>query len=207
VCGEFYEGGPRVRRPPVKWSAVAETSRNTGLEWEVLTFNNVTMLIVPIQASCRNAFRGYSSLHLEFCDPIGTIDVATPGVDLSALCRMLSWGPYLLLWETFLGVSMIGVSTPGVSLSASYMLSWGIYLQYLQTFGVEMIGFATLSVGLPASCRRMLFQYLLAGCITHSSTSRTYAHDWNNMTKSSTVNWKLQDFFPFTIICFISHEA
>jgi hypothetical protein len=22
-CGEFYEGGPRVSRPPMKWSAIA----------------------------------------------------------------------------------------------------------------------------------------------------------------------------------------
>jgi hypothetical protein len=28
-CGEFYEGSPRVRRPPIKWSAIAEILRNT----------------------------------------------------------------------------------------------------------------------------------------------------------------------------------
>jgi hypothetical protein len=36
VCVEFYEGGPGERRPPVKWSAIAESFRNTGLnrpEW------------------------------------------------------------------------------------------------------------------------------------------------------------------------------
>jgi hypothetical protein len=30
-CGEFYEGGPCMRWPPVKWSATAESVRNTGL--------------------------------------------------------------------------------------------------------------------------------------------------------------------------------
>jgi hypothetical protein len=30
-CGEFYEGGPRVGRPPVKWSTIAESLRNTVL--------------------------------------------------------------------------------------------------------------------------------------------------------------------------------
>jgi hypothetical protein len=27
--GEFYEDGPRLRRPPVKWPAIAESLRNT----------------------------------------------------------------------------------------------------------------------------------------------------------------------------------
>jgi hypothetical protein len=31
TCGDFYAGGPRVRRPPVEWSAIAEISRNTDL--------------------------------------------------------------------------------------------------------------------------------------------------------------------------------
>jgi hypothetical protein len=29
--GEVYEGGPRVRRPPVKWPAIAESVRYTTL--------------------------------------------------------------------------------------------------------------------------------------------------------------------------------
>jgi hypothetical protein len=29
--GKFYEGGPRVRLPPMKWSVTAESSRNTVL--------------------------------------------------------------------------------------------------------------------------------------------------------------------------------
>jgi hypothetical protein len=29
--GEIHEGGLRVCRPPVKWSVVAESVRNTGL--------------------------------------------------------------------------------------------------------------------------------------------------------------------------------
>jgi hypothetical protein len=29
--GEFYEGGPRVRRPLMKWSAIAESLRNIDL--------------------------------------------------------------------------------------------------------------------------------------------------------------------------------
>jgi hypothetical protein len=28
---EFYEGGPRVRRQPIKWSAIVKSLRNTGL--------------------------------------------------------------------------------------------------------------------------------------------------------------------------------
>jgi hypothetical protein len=31
-CGEFYDGGSRVRRPAMKWSAAAESFRNTVLE-------------------------------------------------------------------------------------------------------------------------------------------------------------------------------
>jgi hypothetical protein len=31
-CREFYEGGPRVRRPPVKWSAIAKSLKSTGLK-------------------------------------------------------------------------------------------------------------------------------------------------------------------------------
>jgi hypothetical protein len=31
-CGEFYEGGPRVCRQPVTWSATAESLRNTDLK-------------------------------------------------------------------------------------------------------------------------------------------------------------------------------
>jgi hypothetical protein len=31
VCGEFDEGGPRVRWPPVNWSTIAESLRNTGI--------------------------------------------------------------------------------------------------------------------------------------------------------------------------------
>jgi hypothetical protein len=30
-CGTFYEGGPRVRRPPMKWSTIVESLRNTAL--------------------------------------------------------------------------------------------------------------------------------------------------------------------------------
>jgi hypothetical protein len=30
-CGECYDGGPRVRRPPMKWSAITERMRNTVL--------------------------------------------------------------------------------------------------------------------------------------------------------------------------------
>jgi hypothetical protein len=30
-CGKFYEGGPRVRRPPMKLSAIAKSLRSTGL--------------------------------------------------------------------------------------------------------------------------------------------------------------------------------
>jgi hypothetical protein len=30
--GEFYEGGPLVRQPPVKWSAIVEIFRNTAIE-------------------------------------------------------------------------------------------------------------------------------------------------------------------------------
>jgi hypothetical protein len=42
-CGEFYEGGPRVRRPPVKWLAIAESLRNTNLDSE-LYCNHVVAL-------------------------------------------------------------------------------------------------------------------------------------------------------------------
>jgi hypothetical protein len=31
-CGKFYEAGPRVRRPPMKWSVIVERLRNTGLK-------------------------------------------------------------------------------------------------------------------------------------------------------------------------------
>jgi hypothetical protein len=31
-CGEFYEGGPRMRPPPMKWSSISESLRNTALE-------------------------------------------------------------------------------------------------------------------------------------------------------------------------------
>jgi hypothetical protein len=31
-CGEFYDGGPRVTLPPMKWSATAESLRNTALQ-------------------------------------------------------------------------------------------------------------------------------------------------------------------------------
>jgi hypothetical protein len=31
-CGVFYNGGPRVSRRPTKWSAVAESLGNTGLD-------------------------------------------------------------------------------------------------------------------------------------------------------------------------------
>jgi hypothetical protein len=35
LCREIYEGGPCVRRPPMKWSAMAENLRNTALSnWE-----------------------------------------------------------------------------------------------------------------------------------------------------------------------------
>jgi hypothetical protein len=30
-CGEFYEGGPHVRRPLVKWSVFAQILRNTAV--------------------------------------------------------------------------------------------------------------------------------------------------------------------------------
>jgi hypothetical protein len=30
-CGEFYESGPCMRRPLMKWSAIVESLRNTGL--------------------------------------------------------------------------------------------------------------------------------------------------------------------------------
>jgi hypothetical protein len=33
VCGRFYEGGPRVRRPPMKCSVISECLRNTGLPY------------------------------------------------------------------------------------------------------------------------------------------------------------------------------
>jgi hypothetical protein len=94
-CGKIYEGGPRVCRPPIKWSAITEILRNTVFWWEELTFKNVAVVIIPIQAPCRNAFRDSSSLHSELCDLLGTVGVATPGVGLPASCLMLSWGPYL----------------------------------------------------------------------------------------------------------------
>jgi hypothetical protein len=31
-CGEFYDGGPGVGRQPMKWSATAESFRNTAIE-------------------------------------------------------------------------------------------------------------------------------------------------------------------------------
>jgi hypothetical protein len=31
-CGEFYEGGASVRRPPIGWSAIAEGLRGTGVQ-------------------------------------------------------------------------------------------------------------------------------------------------------------------------------
>jgi hypothetical protein len=34
-CGEFYEGGPRVRRPRMKWSAMDESLRNTHLKYHI----------------------------------------------------------------------------------------------------------------------------------------------------------------------------
>jgi hypothetical protein len=68
-------------------------------EREVPTFNNVAMLIVPTQASGRNAFQGYSSLHSEFCDRAWTI-----GVGLTQTFGMPSCGPYLLFVGTFVGV-------------------------------------------------------------------------------------------------------
>jgi hypothetical protein len=30
-CGEFYKGGPRMRRPPMKQSATAESLGNTAV--------------------------------------------------------------------------------------------------------------------------------------------------------------------------------
>jgi hypothetical protein len=45
--------------------------------------------MLTIQAYFRNAFPG-SSLHAEYCDRVVTIGVETPGIVLSALCRMLS---------------------------------------------------------------------------------------------------------------------
>jgi hypothetical protein len=30
-CGEFYECGSRVRRPPIRWSAIAESLRKTDV--------------------------------------------------------------------------------------------------------------------------------------------------------------------------------
>jgi hypothetical protein len=30
-CGEFYEGGQTVRRPPMRWSAIVESLRNTAV--------------------------------------------------------------------------------------------------------------------------------------------------------------------------------
>jgi hypothetical protein len=32
-CGEFYEGVQRVRRQPVKWSEIAESLRNTDINY------------------------------------------------------------------------------------------------------------------------------------------------------------------------------
>jgi hypothetical protein len=30
-CGKFYVSGPRVHRPPMKWSAIADILRNTSV--------------------------------------------------------------------------------------------------------------------------------------------------------------------------------
>jgi hypothetical protein len=61
-----------------------------SLERYLLTFNNVAILTVPINASCRNAFRGSSWLHPEFCDAVWAIGVVTLGVSFAALRHMLS---------------------------------------------------------------------------------------------------------------------
>jgi hypothetical protein len=31
-CGKFHEGGPRVCRPPMKWSVIVGSLRDTGLK-------------------------------------------------------------------------------------------------------------------------------------------------------------------------------
>jgi hypothetical protein len=36
-CGEFYEGGPSVRRPPINWSASDKCLINTALSLPKLT--------------------------------------------------------------------------------------------------------------------------------------------------------------------------
>jgi hypothetical protein len=42
--GEFYEGGSRVPRPHVKWSATAESLRNTDLPQELTVIFTVERL-------------------------------------------------------------------------------------------------------------------------------------------------------------------
>jgi hypothetical protein len=37
-CVEFYEGSPSVCRPPVKWSVIDVTLRNTEIGYETLYF-------------------------------------------------------------------------------------------------------------------------------------------------------------------------
>jgi hypothetical protein len=73
-CRKFEKHWVRVRRVNIK---------------------NFAILIVQIQASCLNSFRGYSWLHSEFYDTVWNTGVATPGVGLSESCRMLCSGPYL----------------------------------------------------------------------------------------------------------------
>jgi hypothetical protein len=44
VCGEFYEGGPRVHRANIKWPAIAESLRNTAVDHERF-FNSEDMFL------------------------------------------------------------------------------------------------------------------------------------------------------------------
>jgi hypothetical protein len=95
-----------VRRPPMKWSAIAETLSN-GLQGEVLTFNTVAM-------------RSEETPHfIRSCRRHWTIGAATPGVGLLESCRVSSCGPSLFSSVTYVGVGTITVAKASLWFPAS----------------------------------------------------------------------------------------